>query len=83
MRHSFPNDVLRRRLRSLQIGLIFHERECLVAMVERLTGFRLSEDWTPDELAEIVISLEENRLDEDRPQRQRPRPAPSASPIPG
>ena len=60
MRHSFPNETLRKRLRSLQIGLIFHARECLVAMVEKSTGFRLSEDWTADELAEIVITLEEN-----------------------
>jgi hypothetical protein len=55
----FPSASLRQRLQSLGIGLVYHERASLHAMLERGTGARCSEDRTPDELAEALIQLEQ------------------------
>ncbi len=59
-RHQlFPNALLRERLQSMGIGLIYHERAALLAMIERGTGARWTEDRTPDELAEALIRIEQ------------------------
>jgi hypothetical protein len=54
----FPNARLRQELQSMGIGLIYHERASLRAMVER-GGVRSSADRTPDELARALIEIEQ------------------------
>lgn len=57
----FPSEHLREKLHYLGIGLIFHEKACLLAMIERRTGILLPEDRTPDQLAALLIDLHKQK----------------------
>ena len=56
-----PSQLLSERLRQLGIGLLLQEHASLRAMVERGIGVRLPAGQSPDQLARILIELEEGK----------------------
>ena len=58
---AFPSESLRNQLSEIGIGLLFHEKASLLAMMERRAGVRPCEDQSADQLANALLQEESGR----------------------